>query len=199
MTSSSVNLTPTSERSCSAFAGYERIAAGSVSEVAQTVKRLIDRNASLTYLVFDDATSAPIELDLRGTPADVALRYEPASAPESRPGPGRPNLGVVSREITLLPRHWEWLSSQPGGASTTLRRLVEEARKSSSDKDRVRDAQNAAYKFMMAVAGNLPHYENALRALYAGQAATFTELTAAWPKDVHEHVTKLAKGAWNDA
>ena len=102
-------------------------------------------------------------------------------------GPGRPKLGVVAREITLLPRHWEWLAQQPGGASVAIRRLVEQARRSGEDKDRMRQAREAAYRFMSAMAGNKPHYEDAIRALFAGDPARFEELIAGWPADVRDH------------
>lgn len=117
---------------------------------------------------------------------------------KKRRGPGRPKLGVVSREVTLLPRHWEWLASQPGGASVTLRKLVEAARKANSGKDRIRRAQEITYRFMNAVGGDLPGYEEALRALYAPDAARFATLVADWPKDVREHVLRFARGAFEE-
>jgi len=111
-------------------------------------------------------------------------------------GPGRPKLGVVSREVTLLPRHWEWLASQPGGASVTLRKLVEAARKANSGKDRVRRAQDITYRFMNAVGGDLPGYEEALRALYASESDRFTSLLADWPADIREHTLRFAQEAF---
>ena len=108
-------------------------------------------------------------------------------------GPGRPKLGVVAREVTLLPRHWEWLAQQSGGASVAIRRLVEEARRAGEDKDRIRQAQEAAYRFMSAIAGNKPHYEDAIRALFAGEQARFEKLIAEWPADVRDHASRLAE------
>ena len=90
----------------------------------------------------------------------------------------------MAREVTLLPRHWDWLNSQPGGASVALRKLVEEARRTHAGKDRVRQSQEAAYRFMSAVAGNLPGFEEATRALFAANAARFDEEVARWPADV---------------
>jgi len=110
--------------------------------------------------------------------------------------PGRPRLGVTAREVTLLPRHWEWLAAQPGGASVALRKLVEEASRANEAKDRIRQAQEATYRFMSAVAGNLPGYEEAVRALFAGQAEQFGVLTEAWPVDVRDHVRRLALRAF---
>jgi hypothetical protein len=113
------------------------------------------------------------------------------SAPEPR-GRGRPKLGVVAREVTLLPRHWEWLGAQPGGASVALRKLVEEARRASGDRDRSRAARDAAYHFMSVMAGNLPGFEEASRALFANDRRRFVELIAGWPGDVRDHIVKLA-------
>ena len=77
---------------------------------------------------------------------------------------------MVAREVTLLPRHWEWLAQQSGGASVALRRLVDQARRGTEDKDRIRRAQEAAYRFMSAMAGNRPNFEDAIRALFAGDS-----------------------------
>lgn len=182
---------------CIAFAGSERIAQGPVHEVAALVKRHMDANPESTLLVFDETSSASVELDLRGSLDDVLSRLGPTEANDKeKSGPGRPKLGVISREIGLLPRHWEWLATQPGGASVTLRKLVEEARKQNSSQDRMRSSQNAAYKFMSAMAGNLPHFEEATRAFFAKNKALFETLTAAWPKDVREHALNLGAAAF---
>jgi hypothetical protein len=119
-----------------------------------------------------------------------------AVAPAAARGAGRPKLGVVAREVTLLPRHWEWLNRQPGGASVTLRKLVEEARRSGADRDRVRNAQEVTYRFLLAIAGNLPGYEEAMRALFASRRERFEELLAAWPPDIREHALHLAAEAF---
>ena len=135
-------------------------------------------------LIFDDSTGAQVDLDLRGKKAE-----EPAAEVRGR---GRPRLGVVAKEVTLLPRHWDWLNLQPGGASVALRKLVDEARRTSGDRDRVRGAQEAAYRFMSAIAGNLPGFEEATRALFAYDRRRFTELIAAWPEDVRDYAIRLA-------
>jgi hypothetical protein len=111
---------------------------------------------------------------------------------ETPRGPGRPKLGVVAREVTLLPRHWDWLNSQPGGASVTLRKLVEQARRASEGRDRVRQSQDAANRFMSAIAGDLPGFEEATRALFAANTGRFDECVASWPADVRDHARKLA-------
>jgi hypothetical protein len=188
-----------------AFEGDRRIAAGSLRDVARAAKQLLDRRKEASILVFDGMTGGPVELDFRGTVADVLARLSgiagaPAVTQDAMPsaprGPGRPKLGVVAREVTLLPRHWEWLARQPGGASVALRRLVEEARRSGEGRDRIRRAQDAVYRFMSAIAGDKPHYEDAIRALFANEAARFEELIAAWPADVRDHALALAASAF---
>jgi uncharacterized protein len=184
-----------------AFEGDRRIASGDLREVARAAKQTLDRRDDASILVFDDASSDPIEIDLRGTVEEVLARLPDIicgpgaldDAPSAPRGPGRPKLGVVAREITLLPRHWDWLAQQPGGASVAIRRLVEEARRTSEDKDRLRQAREAAYRFMSVIAGNKPHYEDAIRALFAGDPARFEELIAGWPADVRDHASQLAE------
>ncbi|MDQ0475163.1 DUF2239 family protein [Labrys wisconsinensis] len=178
--------------SCTAFAGERRIAAGPLREVARAAKAWLDGDDTASVLIFDDATSHPVEIDFRGTAADVLARLAPAEAPRR---PGRPKLGVVAREVTLLPRHWDWLSAQPGGASVALRRLVEEARRRGEGADRVRRAQEAAYRFMAAMAGDRPGFEEAVRALFAGDGRRFTAEIASWPADLRDHAAKLAEPA----
>jgi hypothetical protein len=173
------------------FRGLHRIAAGSPAELAILLK---DAPQGGEFLVFDDDSGRQIDLDSRGTPAEIAARYDEPASGEPR-GPGRPRLGVVAREVTLLPRHWAWLSSQPGGASVALRKLVDQARRESGDRDRIRAAQEAAFRFMSALAGNLPGFEEASRALFAHDRRRFAELIAAWPEDVRDYATQLAFAA----
>jgi hypothetical protein len=174
--------------------------------VAIRAKEAIDRNSDASILIFDDKTSAQIEVDFRGTNDDVLHRLRSRSLAESPSspketasdapaGPGRPRLGVVAREVTLLPRHWDWLNIQPGGASVALRKLVDEARKANEGRDRVRQSQEAAYKFMSALAGDLAGFEEATRALFAGNTDAFNSNIASWPADVREHSLKLAGSA----
>ncbi|MEK2688043.1 DUF2239 family protein [Bdellovibrio sp. GT3] len=185
------------DRTCTAFAGHKEIASGDVVEVATKVKKYLKDNAKENVLIFDDVTSALVELDLRGTVESVSRRYETlvAEAEEKKCGPGRPKLGVVSKEVTLLPQHWEWLALQPGGASVTLRKLIEEAKKKNFAKDQIRQAQDAVYKFMHAVAGDLPNYEEALRAMYAYDTKKFKKMIADWPKDIQEHTLRVGREA----
>jgi hypothetical protein len=181
---------------CTAFHGMTCIASGTLREVAQAAKAVVDSGQDAIILVFDDRTGAVIDLDLRGTAGEVARHIEDKSNPSPAPprGPGRPRLGVVAREVTLLPRHWEWLASQPGGASVALRKLVEQARR--DPKDRVRGSQAAAYKFMSAMAGDEPGFEEATRALFAGDMHRFDALVRDWPPDVRDHARRLATGAF---
>jgi hypothetical protein len=182
-----------------AFAGTRRISAGAILEVALEARKFAERGEAV--LIFDGITSEPIEIDLRGSAAELrdrlsGKRADPApDADEPKSGPGRPKLGVVAREITLLPRHWDWLNSQPGGASVALRKLVDEARRLKGGQDRVRQAQERTYRFMHAIAGDLPGFQEAARQLFAGNATLFAKHIANWPKDVREHATKLADGA----
>ena len=180
-----------------AFDGKRRLASGPLIDVAVALKAAIAAGAEGPLLAFDDATGAVIDLDLRGARAEIAARF--AAAPGEPPAPprgrGRPSLGVAAREVTLLPRHWDWLAAQPGGASAALRRLVEEARRSGGAKDRARLDQEAAYRFMAAMAGDLPGFEEATRALFAKDRARFERHVAQWPDDVSAYATRLAEPA----
>lgn len=187
-----------------AFEGDRCLASGELRDVARAAKQTLDRNKDASILVFDGRTGSPIEIDFRGSVDDVLARLPEAgdapaaadAAPPGPRGPGRPKLGVVAREVTLLPRHWEWLARQRGGASVALRKLVDEARRGGEDGNRIRLAQEAAYRFMSAVAGNKPHYEDAIRALFAGDSTRFEKLIAEWPADVRRHTAKLAESAF---
>lgn len=176
---------------CTAFAGPERLAHGPVADVALAMKAALTRDPAASILTFDDATGRVIDLDLRGSDADVLARLSAADDQPTR-GRGRPRLGVVAREVTLLPRHWDWLSAQPGGASHALRRLVDEARRRDGGQSETRVAQETAYRFVSAMAGDLPGFEEATRALFANDAARFAQHSAAWPADIRDHAQKLA-------
>ncbi len=152
------------------------IARGSREDVVPAMRALqpLDRTSDL--LAFDDETGRQIDIDLR-----------PEAAPSRRRG--RPALGVEAKEVTLLPRHWEWLSSQRGGASATLRKLVEEAlRKGRTAKDH----HDTAYRFLHVMAGNLPHFVDAVREMYAGNKVGYDHFTFEWPRDIRDHGRRLA-------
>lgn len=171
-----------------AFANQKIIARGALAEVAVFLSTAPDM-----ALVLDDQTGKAVDLDLRGGPQDIAARYAaPETAPE-KAGRGRPKLGVTAREVTLLPRHWDWLNAQPGGASAALRRLVESARRENAGQDARRQAQDLAYQVLSVLAGNLPEYEEALRAFYADDLGRFEDLTQAWPTDIRAYVLERVR------
>ena len=185
---------------CTAFAGSARIASGELRHVALKAKQAFD--AGKPVLVFEDASGRVVELPLELPAADLLKRLaEPLAAAASEKqvprGPGRPKLGVVAREVTLLPRHWDWLAAQPGGASVALRKLVEDARKVGGGEDRRRAAQEATYRFMQAMAGDFAGYEDVARALFAGDIGKFEQHSATWPEDVRDHAALLAADAFH--
>ena len=182
----------------SAFAGPKLLASGPLAEVAIAIKIATGAIAD-PIVIFDNATGKSLDIDLRGSHREVVARLpqpstpEPATEASTEPrGRGRPKLGVVAREVTLLPRHWEWLGTQPGGASVALRKLVEEARRVHGDRDRLRAARDAAYHFMSTMAGDRPGFEEASRALFADDRRRFAGLIAPWPEDIRDHIIKLA-------
>lgn len=202
-----------------AFEDDHLIAAGPLSIVAAALRNAIDARPTAICLVFDDDSGQTVELDLRGSEADVVQRVadrDPSPAPHhdnvaakataqrtdslepphadatTSRGRGRPKLGVVAREVTLLPRHWDWLATQPGGASVALRRLVDQARRSHAEKDRQRTAHERAYRFMATMAGNRIGFEEASRALFANDQQRFATLVAVWPVAIAHYVTRLA-------
>ncbi|WP_087501253.1 DUF2239 family protein [Pseudomonas sp. SID14000] len=195
-------MNATEHTSWIAFSKSKCIASGAPREVATDVKRIADSQASDNVLVFDAKTSQRIEIDLRGSLSAVLRRLPAAQQQEPAPDSalptssgrtaGRPRLGVIAREVTLLPRHWEWLATQPGGASVALRKLVEQGLRSSKEADRLRQAQEAAYRFMEVMAGDSPGFEEATRALFAGDLGRLQQLVSKWPRDVRNHVLTLA-------
>lgn len=159
-----------------AFHHHALLAQGSLEEVATAI-RTAEAAGKHGILMFEDES---------GKQTDVPVKMP---TPETARGRGRPALGVTPREVTLLPRHWEWLASQPGGASVTLRKLVEQARR--DPKAEAKRKQERVYHFIRAIAGDLPHYEEALRTLFANDHARFGELITTWPKDLRTHALSL--------
>lgn len=198
--------------SCTAFLDTRRVATGSLQQVITSVKATLDDREQLQLLIFDDSTGKPIDVDWRGKTEEVLARLDepPGSSSDtastvdmvdtrSDASPrraGRPKLGVVSGEVTLLPRHWEWLKSQPGGASVTLRKLIDEARRVGGAQSKVRASQEAAYRFMTAMAGDFPRYEEALRLLYAGDSERFYDSISEWAPDITSYIQQLAAEAF---
>lgn len=178
-----------------AFSGDRLIARGPAADILPAIKAAADGGEPV--LVLDAATGRAVDLDLRGSDADALARLLPPPAPGRR-GPGRPRLGVVAREVTLLPRHWEWLSAQPGGASVALRKLVEAQMKAGEGPERARRAKEATYRLLTTLAGDKPGYEEATRMLFAGDWTAFDAAMESWPQDVREAARELAEGAWRN-
>ncbi len=191
-------------RHFTAFEGFSRLAAGSLAEVTLAVKAAEEQGVETPLLVFDDASGRVVDVDTRGDAEEIIARL--SASPEAskktanngaRRSRGRPKLGVVAGEVTLLPRHWDWLRSQPGGASASLRKLVEAARR--ADLASPRQARETAYGFMTALAGDLPGFEEATRALFAGNGDRFADLISDWPQDVRDHCRKMTATAFPPA
>jgi hypothetical protein len=198
-------MTDASEIRCTAFDGNAILATGDLATVAHACRSAVEKGGGGAIRIFDDRTGTRLDLQVDGTAQEVAdrvewlearARFERTSTPAR--GRGRPKLGVVSREVTLLPRHWAWLDAQRGSASAALRRLVDEARKANAQTDRVRHAQDVAYRFMYDIAGNAPSFEEAIRALYAGDGLRFRTETESWASDVRDHARTLAADAFAD-
>jgi hypothetical protein len=199
-----------------AFSSGRLLARGPILDVAKAAKEATDAGAPRAVQVFHDVTAHPVDLDLGGSLDDVLIRVRHrddladddsvapdqavATARAERPvrhGPGRPRLGVVAREVTLLPRHWEWLADQPGGASAALRRLVDEARATYAVRDELRRARDAVYRFLLATLGDAYGFEEAMRALWANDEDKFIAESAPWPPDLRTQALRLARAAFH--
>jgi hypothetical protein len=179
-----------------AFRDHAQMATGGLFELATTLRATGD---AAGILVFDDGDGRQVDIDPSGSDEDLARRFGPASSETGRATPrrpGRPKLGVVGREVTLLPRHWAWLRTQRGGPSATLRRLVDEARANHGDHDRVRHAQDSINRFVSAIAGNLPGFEEATRALYRSDRDRFEIEISGWPGDLRRYIEHWSASAF---
>ncbi|WP_274630001.1 DUF2239 family protein [Arvimicrobium flavum] len=201
-------MSESASRPATAFRANQKLAAGPLAEVACAVRAALDAAPDMSVLVFDDATGAVVDLDLRGTDEEIVQRVRERGEPKVQPTAydaaqhmaddaprqkrGRPKLGVTAREVTLLPRHWEWLAAQPGGASNALRRLTETAMRADRGGAQARARTEAAYRFMSAMAGDLPGFEEASRALFAGDRTRFGHNADGWPPDIRAHVNRMA-------
>lgn len=189
---------------CTAFQGRTALASGPLDTVAIAAHRAIGEDPMAVVTVISHASGRTVDLDLRGTARDVAARHAaPFVADAAEPSParsrGRPRLGVVAREVTLLPAHWDWLATQPGGASVALRKLVLQAMRAGARPEALRRARERAYAAMATLAGDLPAFEEASRALFAGDGERLAAQMAGWPPDVRRLVTTLAQPADEDA
>jgi hypothetical protein len=181
----------TGETSYVAFSGVRRVAQGPLREVLPALKQRFDQDGSDLVLVFEVESGKQLDFDLRGSLDEVLERY--AAVPAR--GPGRPKLGVTSREVSLLPKHWSWLEEHPSGISGALRRVVEQAMKSESGPDRARRLRAGLSRFLSAMAGDRPNYEEACRALFAGQTERFESFIQRWPRDIREQALEQARAA----
>jgi hypothetical protein len=171
-----------------AFVDNRLLAAGPRDDVLRATKTHVDTSRE-PVLIFEEASGRQVDFDLRGSVDDVLAR----TRPDPRPGPGRPRLGVVSREISLLPRHWDWLESQPNGASAAIRRLVDAARRNETGLERGRHVRDALARTLWSLAGNFPSFEEVARAIDAREDTRLDGLMSMWPKDVRDYVfTRLA-------
>ena len=177
-----------------AFIGPRRVGQGTADSLAAALAARGEGAHPEGLLVFSDRNGAQVDLNLSSrAPEDRPPRgFRPDGTPQR--GPGRPKLGVKAREVTLLPRHWDWLAKQRGGASAALRRLVEAERRRTPEPDRATApaGRDAAYAFLSAIAGNLPGYEEAIRALYGDGGKGFAAAIAGWPEDIRDHARGLA-------
>jgi hypothetical protein len=178
------------------FDGTRRIARGTPVETALQAASYLAANPGAQLLFFDVRNGLQVELDLRGTADSIRQRMQAGSAQDSgatdpKPGKGRPRLGVVAREVTLLPRHWDWLAGQPGGASVSLRKLVEAAMRKPDAQALQQQRATAAYQLLLATAGNLPGFEALSRALFANRQEELPALLQDWPQDLVEEVQSI--------
>jgi hypothetical protein len=180
----------TSTESYTSFAGHRLVASGPREDVLRATKQHLDKGGA-QVLIFEDASGRQVDFDFRGPIEDVLGRVPQAT----KAGPGRPKLGVVSREISLLPRHWDWLESQPNGASAAIRRLVDEARHNETGIERGRHIRNAVNRFLWSIAGDFPNFEEVARAIDARADSRLDELMSEWPNDVRAHVLERLKQA----
>lgn len=192
-------MSETLEKSYSAFGDGKKliVSTTSLSEAITQSKQALDGGGANNVFIFDDLTGKTVDLDFHGSLEEVLARaaqyYGEDDSSEKRTGPGRPKLGVTSREVSLLPRHWDWLNAQPGGASSALRKLVDEARKKNASKDNARMVHDAAAKFMFTMAGDCPGFEEASRQYYRGDYQSFWTIIEenAWPADIKGHLRKM--------
>lgn len=187
-----MNTVSSHEKPCEVvvFQGEHLIASGMLSSVVEAAKNVFDQKTGATVVILNAETSEPVSVDLNGTIAEVKERVSTLVSTGEKRGPGRPKLGVIAREITLLPRHWDWLNNQPGGASVALRKLVDEATRGKQT-DQAKQIQEVVVRFIKTVAGNRSDFEDAIRALNANDRERFSQIIHTWPADIHAHIERL--------
>ena len=190
------------ESQCIAFVGVRCVSSGKMTEIIRHIKENLSQDEINSILILDAETSEPVEIDFRGTTEEVLAKIQSSSGTSSPVSNETENhfkqtkVGAVAHDVNLLPRHLDWLNQQPGGASVALRKLVEEARHANENKDRFRQAQESANRFLLTMAGNLPGYEEATRALYSGDQNRFQHQIKTWPDDIRNHAKSLANVAF---
>ncbi len=157
-----------------AFLRDQRLTQGALVDVA---RELATTPGGRAAQVFDDVSGDLIKLS---RPEELARALVPTVVSAS------PRQEAVG----LLTRHLAWLDARPGGASATLRRLVETAARDGTGRDR--RARDAAYRFLSMMAGDRPGFEEACRALYAGDGPRLRAAMDDWPEDVADYVAALA-------
>ena len=116
-----------------------------------------------------------------------------AGHPAGWTGPSEPRRGLPRGITAAAPLGMA--GTEPNGASAAIRRLVDEARKRDPEGERAREAATASSRFMSAIAGNMPGFEEASRALFAHDGARFADLISAWPGDIRAQLQRMA-GPW---
>ena len=184
-----------------AFEDFQKLVSGQLEEVVLAVKKRSKECRNSVILIFSDSSGKQMDFDLSGTEKDVLTRLKIYANPGTVPtaGVGRPKLGVVAREISLLPSHWEWLNNQTGGASASIRALIDEKIKSrATEKNKIKNAQEVTYVFLTALAGNLPGFENAIRYLYRKDKKKFLEAVTEWNQSLVSHALMLSTGVFDE-
>ncbi|MBC7539648.1 MAG: DUF2239 family protein [Bacteriovorax sp.] len=179
-----------------AFDGHKLFGQGDLSEIVIKIKKQLGKSDNASIIIFSDNTGKVFDFNFQGTLSDVKKRldmYIQTEVPEVNAGAGRPKLGVISREISLLPQHWEWLATQPGGSSSTLRKLVDEAKKKTSGGPSIKQTQEIVHRFASAMAGDFEGFEEALRALYRKDKGLFHAQMKNWPEDIRDYIIELSK------
>ncbi len=174
----------------SSFIGDRHLFTGDLKGMLSQTHAYISRHGEEGLLIFDNFSGRQIDYNFRVSLEELLGKELP---PTPKKGPGRPRLGVVCGEISLLPRHWDWLQRQRQSASATIRRLIEAAMKEASPEEKTREAIDAAGKFLWTMAGNLSDFEEASRALYAQKWHILDAITAAWPEDIAKHLNMMLK------
>lgn len=159
-----------------AFLNDRRLASGSLTDILGAIAA---HGEGRRAIVFDDATGELVKL---GRPEEIERASSGALA------------DVRDLRVSLLPRHAAWLAAQAGGPSAAIRRLVDAARRDGVGRDR--QARDAAYRFLSMTAGDRPGFEEACRALYAGNSERFEQAARDWPADLRRYAQRLAGEGW---